>query len=68
MTDTNEPSNIPDENWEDNQAEIVQKIDFEDYQPKGTLAITILYFFLVGLMWLFIFFGEFVNNGPSIIN
>lgn len=48
--------------------EIVEEISLEDYQPKGTLTLTILYFIILSLMWVFMYFVEFAGKGPSIID
>jgi len=48
--------------------EIVREISLEEYQPKGTLAITLLYALIISLMWLFMYFVEFAGKGPSIID
>lgn len=55
------------ETMEDRDPEIVQKISIEEFQPKGTLTLTLLYFLIVVLMWIFMYFVEFAGNAPSII-
>ena len=55
------------ESWEDRNPEIEKEISIEDFQPKGTLALTLLYFAIVVLMWIFMYFVEFASNAPSII-
>ncbi|MDZ7681268.1 MAG: hypothetical protein U5J63_06005 [Fodinibius sp.] len=53
--------------WEQENPEIEREISIEDYQPKGTLTLTLMYLGLVVLMWIFMFFVEF-GNAPSIID
>jgi len=45
---------------------IEQEISLEEFQPKGTLTLALLYFVIIVLMWIFMYFGEFANHGPSI--
>jgi len=59
QSDTSQPNQDP---------EIVREISLEEYQPKGTLAITLLYALIISLMWLFMYFVEFAGKGPSIID
>lgn len=56
-----------DHTWEDRNPEIVRKISIEEFQPKGTLTLTLLYFLIVVLMWIVMYFFEFAGNAPSII-
>lgn len=56
-----------DKKWEERNPEIVREITIEEYQPYGTLTLTLLYLLIVVLMWIFMFFIEFGGNAPSII-
>lgn len=47
--------------------EIKREISIDEFQPKGTLTLTLLYFVIVVLMWIFMYFVEFAGNAPSII-
>lgn len=47
--------------------EISEEISLEEYNPKGTLALTLLYFVILSIMWVFMYFIEFAGHGPSII-
>ena len=47
--------------------DIVKEISLEEFQPKGTLTLTILYFVLLVILWIFMYFVEFAGNGPSIM-
>jgi hypothetical protein len=53
--------------WEQRNPEIEREIGLEEYQPKGTLTLTLLYLVIVILMWIFMYFIEFGGNAPSII-
>jgi len=71
MTNNNENSSKATgsgESWEQRNPEIEREITIEEYQPKGTLALTLLYFLIVALMWIFMYFVEFGGNAPSIID
>lgn len=56
-----------DKKWEQQNPDIVREISIEEFQPKGTLALTLLYFAIVLLMWIFMYFVEFAGNAPSIL-
>ncbi|MDX1618879.1 MAG: hypothetical protein R3224_08845 [Balneolaceae bacterium] len=56
------------ESMERRNPEIERKISLEEFQPKGTLTITLLYFVIIVLMWIFMYFVEFAGHGPSIMN
>lgn len=56
-----------DEKWEERNPEIEREITIEEYRPIGTLILTLLYFLIVVLMWIFMYFVEFAGNDPSII-
>lgn len=53
--------------WEERDPEIEREITIEEYQPYGTLTLTLLYLAIVVLMWIFMYFIEFGGNAPSII-
>lgn len=53
--------------WEQENPEIEHEVTIEEYQPKGTLTLTLMYFAIVVLMWIFMYFVEFAGNAPSII-
>lgn len=67
--DNNHSSNNSDspQSWEQQNPEIEREIGIEEYQPKGTLTLTLMYLGLVVLMWIFMYFVEFAGNAPSII-
>lgn len=63
--DASSQSEVSDENYD---TDIVEEISLEDFQPKGTLALTLIYFVIISLMWIFMYFVEFAGKGPSIID
>lgn len=64
---SSEAADTPDQSWEQRNPDIEKEISIEDYKPKGTLALTLLYFLIVVIMWFFMYFVEFAGNAPSII-
>ena len=45
----------------------VQKLTHDEYDPVGTAALVAFYFVLVSLLWVFMYFVEFLGNGPTVI-
>lgn len=39
----------------------------DEFDPKGTLALLVAYFVLLVLMWTYMYFVEFLGNGPTVI-
>ncbi len=48
-------------------SEIIREISEEEFNPKGTLAIALIYFLIVTIMRISMYFVEFANHGPSIM-
>ena len=53
---------------EEPDSEIEKEITLEEFQPKGTMTVTLLYFIIIVLLWIFMYFVEFAGNDPSIID
>lgn len=47
--------------------EIVREIGIDEFQPKGTMTLALIYFVIIVLMWIFMYFVEFAGNDPSIL-
>ncbi len=45
----------------------VQELDHHEYDPKGTASLIVLYLAILVGMWLFMYFVEFLGNGPTVI-
>ena len=45
----------------------VREIGHDEFDPIGTLALVGLYFLIVALLWVFMYFVEFLGNGPTVI-
>ena len=44
-----------------------KEIDHEDFDPKGTLALILLYFVILAILWVFMYFIEFLGNDLTVI-
>lgn len=49
-------------------ATIQREIDHDEYDPIGTLALIGLYFLVLVVMWLFMYFVEFLGNDPTVVS
>ena len=67
MSDTNITSEAGN-NKKDPPEEQVREISLEEFNPKGTLTLTLLYFVLLLFLWFFMYFIEFAGRGPSILS
>jgi hypothetical protein len=45
----------------------VREIGHEEYDPVGTLILIAIYFLIVALLWVFMYFVEFLGNGPTVV-
>ncbi len=45
----------------------LESVDNDAFDPVGTAALLVGYFLLIALLWLFMFFVEFLGNGPEVI-
>ncbi|MFB6310460.1 MAG: cytochrome oxidase [Salinirussus sp.] len=46
---------------------IVREISHDEFDPLGTLALIVLYFVILLVMWIFMYFIEFLGNGPTVV-
>jgi hypothetical protein len=44
-----------------------ESVDHDAFAPVGTGLLLVLYFVVISLMWLFMYFVEFLGNGPSVV-
>jgi halocyanin-like protein len=49
------------------ETEPVEQIGHDTYDPMGTAALIVVYFLILVVMWVFMYFVEFLGNGPTII-
>lgn len=50
-----------------NQADVSRSLSHEEFDPKGTLALILLYFAILSVMWVFMYFVEFLGNGLNVV-
>ena len=48
-------------------AAIQREIGHDEYDPVGTLALIGLYLLVLVVMWLFMYFVEFLGNDPTVV-
>ncbi|ELZ13579.1 hypothetical protein C479_02001 [Halovivax asiaticus JCM 14624] len=46
---------------------VARTIDHDEFDPIGTLALVVLYFVVLTVMWLFTYFVEFLGHGPTVV-
>ncbi len=49
------------------ESAIERYIGHDEFDPIGTLALIMVYFLILVLMWLFMYFVEFVGNEPTVV-
>ncbi|WP_254522689.1 signal peptidase complex subunit 2 [Natrinema caseinilyticum] len=45
----------------------VREIGHEEYDPVGTAILIGIYFLILVLLWVFMYFVEFLGNGPTVV-
>jgi len=46
---------------------IVRELGHDEYTPIGTLVLVAVYGAILVFMWTFMYFVEFLNNGPTVV-
>ncbi|WP_327052122.1 hypothetical protein [Halomicrococcus gelatinilyticus] len=46
---------------------IVRELGHDEYTPIGTLVLVAIYAAILVFMWSFMYFVEFLNNGPTVV-
>ena len=49
------------------EAGIVRDLDHDDYDPYGTATLIVIYAGIISLLWVFMYFVEFLGGGPTVI-
>ncbi|MFC4247194.1 hypothetical protein ACFOZ7_09315 [Natribaculum luteum] len=44
-----------------------RELGHDEFDPIGTLALIGIYFLILASMWLFMYFVEFLGNGPTVV-
>jgi hypothetical protein len=47
--------------------DIETEIGHDEYDPIGTLSLIAVYVLIIGLLWVFMYFVEFLGNGPTVV-
>jgi len=46
---------------------IEREIGHDEFDPVGTLALIGIYVLIVLLLWVFVYFVEFLGRGPTVV-
>jgi halocyanin-like protein len=65
--DTDEQRDERTETPEADAYEPAEEIGHDEYDPVGTAALVLAYFLILVGMWVFMYFVEFLGNGPTIV-
>ncbi|ELY71539.1 hypothetical protein [Natrinema versiforme] len=52
---------------EKQETDRVREIGHDEYDPVGTAILIGIYFLILVLLWLFMYFVEFLGNGPTVV-
>ncbi|MFB6300782.1 MAG: halocyanin domain-containing protein [Halobacteriales archaeon] len=47
--------------------EVEREIGHDEYDPVGTATLIVVYFLILIVLWVFMYFIEFLGNGPTVI-
>ncbi|MFB6151934.1 MAG: halocyanin domain-containing protein [Haloarculaceae archaeon] len=45
----------------------VEALGHDEFDPTGTFSLVLVYMLILAVMWVFMYFVEFLNNGPTVI-
>ncbi|WP_336003142.1 hypothetical protein [Halorientalis halophila] len=48
-------------------AEVQRPLSQGEFDPKGTLSLLFVYFLILVFMWTYMYFVEFLANGPTVV-
>ena len=48
-------------------SELEREIGHDEFDPKGTLALILIYFAILVVLWTFMYFVEFVGNDLTVV-
>jgi hypothetical protein len=46
---------------------LARELGHDEFDPSGTATLLVVYFVILALMWVFMYFVEFLGGGPTII-
>ena len=44
-----------------------REIEHDDFDPIGTASLIVIYFIILVIMWVLVYFVEFLGRGPTVI-
>ena len=47
--------------------DVERELSHDDFDPIGTVVLLVIYTVVIGVMWVFMYFVEFLGNGPTVI-
>jgi hypothetical protein len=47
--------------------ELEREISHDEFDPVGALVLIFIYFVIVAALWVFMYFVEFLGNGPTVV-
>nr|WP_256422831.1 ba3-type terminal oxidase subunit CbaD [Halobellus rarus] len=64
-----DPESVDDEGYVigSGRSGIVRRIGHDDFDPVGTLVLIAIYMVIVGAMWIFMYFVEFLGGDLTVI-
>jgi hypothetical protein len=48
-------------------SEFEREIGHDEFDPKGTLALITIYFLILVVLWVFMYFVEFLGNDLTVV-
>jgi len=51
----------------DPDSPIEREIGHDEFDPVGTLVLVTMYFIILAVMWIFMYFVEFLGRGPTVV-
>lgn len=48
-------------------SKVEREIGHDEFDPKGTLVLIMIYFLILVVLWLFMYFVEFVGNDLTVV-
>lgn len=49
------------------ESEIEREIGHDEFNPIGTLVLVAIYFVILVVLWIFMYFVEFLGRGPTVV-
>ena len=47
--------------------DLVREVGHDEFDPLGTATLIAIYFAILVVLWVFVYFVEFLGNGPTVI-